>query len=96
MTPNPYTVPATTEIRMAITMMLKHRFSSLPVVNDGRLVGILTVTDLVIMLQVTLQLLDKLLRQHRLGERHVAYVHYSAAVTFMICLMLICLSAIVS
>lgn len=60
MTPHPYTVPAATEIRTAISMMLKHRFSSLPVVNGDRLVGILTVTDLVIMLQVTLQLLDKL------------------------------------
>jgi CBS domain-containing protein len=59
MTPHPCTVSASTDLRTAITIMLKHRFSSLPVLEDERLVGIITVTDLIIMLQVTLQLLDK-------------------------------------
>jgi CBS domain-containing protein len=59
MTPHPCTISATADIRTAITMMLKNRFSSLPVINVDRLVGIITITDLIIMLQVTLQLLDK-------------------------------------
>ena len=60
MTPHPRTVEPTTDLRTAISVMLNHRFSSLPVVHDQRLIGIITVTDLIIMLQVTLQLLDKL------------------------------------
>ncbi len=59
MTPHPCTILASADLRTAITIMLKHRFSSLPVLEDERLVGIITVTDLIIMLQVTLQLLDK-------------------------------------
>ncbi len=59
MTPHPSTVSLHTDLRTAISIMLKNRFSSLPVVEDERLVGIVTVTDLIIMLQVTLQLLDK-------------------------------------
>jgi CBS domain-containing protein len=60
MTPHPRTVEPTTDLRTAISVMLNHRFSSLPVVQQQRLIGIITVTDLIIMLQVTLQLLDKL------------------------------------
>ena len=59
MTSHPCTVSVSTDLRTAITIMLKHRFSSLPVLEEERLVGIITVTDLIIMLQVTLQLLDK-------------------------------------
>ncbi len=60
MTPHPRTAEPKTDLRTAISMMLNHRFSSLPVVHEQRLIGIITVTDLIIMLQVTLQLLDKL------------------------------------
>jgi acetoin utilization protein AcuB len=60
MTAHPQTVESETDLRTAISVMLNHRFSSLPVVDKQRLVGIITVTDLIIMLQVTLQLLDKM------------------------------------
>jgi CBS domain-containing protein/Flp pilus assembly pilin Flp len=60
MTVDPFTIDATAEIRTAISMLLSHRISALPVVEDGRPIGIMTVTDLVLMLQATLQLLDKL------------------------------------
>jgi CBS domain-containing protein/Flp pilus assembly pilin Flp len=60
MTAEPYTIDATAEIRTAISMLLSNRISALPVVEDGRPIGIMTVTDLVLMLQATLQLLDKL------------------------------------
>ncbi len=59
MTPHPCTVSTNTDLRTAITIMLRHRFSSLPVLDGERLVGIITVTDLIIVLQVALQLLDK-------------------------------------
>jgi CBS domain-containing protein/Flp pilus assembly pilin Flp len=60
MTAKPYTVDATADIRTAISILLSNRISALPVVEDGRPIGIMTVTDLVLMLQATLQLLDKL------------------------------------
>ena len=60
MTPDPYTVAAGDDLRTAITVMLTRTISALPVMKDGRMIGILTVTDLVVMLQCTLQLLDKL------------------------------------
>lgn len=60
MTPDPYTVKTEDDLRTAITVMLKHTISALPVMKDGRVCGILTVTDLIVMLQCTLQLLDKL------------------------------------
>ncbi len=46
MTRNPYTITPSTSLRDAIKLMLDRRFSSLPVVEEGRLIGILTVTDL--------------------------------------------------
>jgi len=46
MTRNPYTITPSTSLRDAIKLMLDRRFSSLPVVEAGRLIGILTVTDL--------------------------------------------------
>ncbi|MBC7101425.1 CBS domain-containing protein [Methanothermobacter tenebrarum] len=39
-------VPATADIREAVDIMLRNNISSLPVVEDGKLVGIITKTDL--------------------------------------------------
>ncbi len=60
MTPDPYTISAEDDLRTAITVMLSHTISALPVMNDEKVIGILTVTDLIVMLQCTLQLLDKI------------------------------------
>jgi acetoin utilization protein AcuB len=60
MTANPACVALTTPIRNAISMMLDRHISCLPVVDEGRAVGILTTTDLTMMLQCALQLLDQL------------------------------------
>ncbi len=57
MTPRPHTVTPSTSLASAISLLLKHRISSLPVVRDGRPVGIVTTTDLVLSLQCTMQLL---------------------------------------
>ena len=46
MTRNPYTVTPSTSLRDAVKLMLDRRFSSLPVVEAGRLIGMLTITDL--------------------------------------------------
>ena len=59
MSPHPCTVSVDTDLRTAVTILLKHRFSALPVLEGDRLIGIVTVTDLIIVLQVALQLLDK-------------------------------------
>jgi acetoin utilization protein AcuB len=60
MTANPACVALFTPIRNAISMMLDRHISCLPVVDEGRAVGILTTTDLTMMLQCALQLLDQL------------------------------------
>ena len=59
MTPDPFTVSSDTAISPAITMMVKGRFSSLPIVDGDRLVGLLTKTDLAMALQCSLQVLQQ-------------------------------------
>lgn len=45
MTPNPVTIPPQTEIRQAAWIMVQRRFGALPVVDEGRVLGIVTETD---------------------------------------------------
>lgn len=56
MTANPRTVTPATPINVAIAWMLDDSISCLPVVDEGRLCGLLTTTDLVLTLQCLLQL----------------------------------------
>lgn len=60
MTANPAYASPDTPIRTAISMMLDRHISCLPVVEDRRPVGILTTTDLTMMLQCAMQLLEQL------------------------------------
>jgi CBS domain-containing protein len=46
MTPSVLTVPSNSTVREAANLMRGHRAGSLPVVDDGKLVGIVTVWDL--------------------------------------------------
>jgi CBS domain-containing protein len=47
MTPNPLTVNADTTVKEAANLMMKHKLSGLPVVDDnGKLVGIITESDI--------------------------------------------------
>ena len=46
MTPNPTTIESTTTLADASELMRKHKFRRLPVVDNGRLVGIVTDRDL--------------------------------------------------
>src|SRR5262249_8954185 len=57
MTRNPVTVSPDTPAIQAISAMLNGRFSCVPVVENGELVGLLTTSDLMMALQCTLQLL---------------------------------------
>ena len=50
MTRNPVTVTPTTPLREAATILHKQKLGCLPVVENGHLVGILTVTDLLAVL----------------------------------------------
>lgn len=45
MTPDPITIQANGTVLEAIHLMLAHKFSSLPVLEGNRLIGIVTVTD---------------------------------------------------
>lgn len=45
MTPDPITVQADTAAYRAAEMLSAYKFGALPVMNEGRLVGIITVTD---------------------------------------------------
>lgn len=49
------TVASTATLSHAVDLMLKHGVNSLPVMDDGRLRGILTTTDLKVLLQVFLE-----------------------------------------
>lgn len=46
MTPNPITVAADASIGEAATMMIRARVSGLPVMDNGRLIGIITESDI--------------------------------------------------
>lgn len=47
MTPKPYTITSDHTMRDVKSMMRQHRFSGIPVVDDGKLVGIISVEDLI-------------------------------------------------
>ncbi|HMP78636.1 MAG TPA: CBS domain-containing protein [Pirellulaceae bacterium] len=57
MTAKPISVTPTNPINTTVTLMMKRRISSVPVVDQEQVVGILTTTDLLIALQCTLQLI---------------------------------------
>ena len=60
MTRDPAVVAPDVAITAAVSVMLKRRISSLPVVEHDRVVGIVTMTDVAMTLQCALQSLDKL------------------------------------
>ena len=45
MTPDPVTVPPTMDAEEAAELMLEHNFRHLPVVEDGRILGIVSIRD---------------------------------------------------
>ena len=47
MTPNPLTVPPDLRVKDVIELMLKHKHLGYPVVKDGKLVGVVTLKDLI-------------------------------------------------
>jgi acetoin utilization protein AcuB len=55
MTRNPFTVTPSTPLRDAVKVLVDRRFSALPVVESGRLVGIVSGTD---MLRALLEMLE--------------------------------------
>jgi acetoin utilization protein AcuB len=59
MTGSPLTVTPDTRLNPAVTLMVRKRISCLPVVENGRLVGLFTTTDLIMTLQCAFQLLRK-------------------------------------
>jgi predicted transcriptional regulator/Flp pilus assembly pilin Flp len=59
MTPEPLSVAPDTTLGAALTLMLNHRISCVPVVDGGRLCGIYTTTDVIVALQCTMQALER-------------------------------------
>lgn len=55
MTPHPYSIPPDTPLASAITCLLSRQISCLPVVDGGRLCGVLTTADLTLITQCVLQ-----------------------------------------
>jgi acetoin utilization protein AcuB len=72
MTANPLTVSPKTPIAQAITLLLHQRISCLPVVEEGRIAGILTVTDLLMTLQCLLKLLERAAEFEPPADGHAA------------------------
>lgn len=56
MTPNPITVPPDALVGAVISLLLKEQISALPIVQDDRLCGLMTTTDLIMAMQCALQL----------------------------------------
>lgn len=59
MTKSPISVGSKMPLITAVTILINRRFSSLPVVDEGTLVGILTTTDILLAMQATLMLLHR-------------------------------------
>lgn len=59
MTRSPIVIPPNIALVPAITVMLKHAISCLPIVEGGRVLGILTTTDLMLSLQSAIHLFAK-------------------------------------
>lgn len=59
MTASPLTVTPTTQVSHAISMLLHRRISCLPVVEQGQIRGILTVTDMLMTLQCLMKMLER-------------------------------------
>ncbi len=60
MTPKPVSVEPNCMVNPAITQLIRRQISCLPVVEDGKLCGVVTTTDLMMALQCTLTTLAKL------------------------------------
>lgn len=58
MTTDPKTLTPDCDLSIAITILLRHRISCLPVVDGERLVGLITTSDLLMILQCTLVILS--------------------------------------
>ncbi|RMF88788.1 MAG: CBS domain-containing protein, partial [Planctomycetota bacterium] len=67
MTPDPLTVAPDSPVGPAVTTMLQHRISCLPVVENGKVCGVLTTTDLALSLQSALQILQQLVGGEQVG-----------------------------
>jgi CBS domain-containing protein len=72
MTPDPVTVTPDSLVNPAMTMMMKWRISCLPVVVEGRVVGIITTTDLMMALQAALKVMQKVSKQVSVDANHGA------------------------
>lgn len=70
MTTRPTTVGSDSRVSDAITLLLYGHISSLPVVDDGRLVGIITTTDVVMTLQCTMLAVEQIVVNLRSGRKN--------------------------
>ena len=59
MSQSPVSVSPETPLLSAVTMLINRRFSSLPVVEEEKPVGILTTTDILLAMQATVMLLQR-------------------------------------
>ena len=63
MTANPLSTNVTSPLNPAITLLIQRKISCLPVVDEGRPIGVLTTTDVMMTLQCMLH------EMHKLGEK---------------------------
>ncbi|WP_319523647.1 CBS domain-containing protein [Breoghania sp.] len=66
MIPNPITVDPDDEIEIAAQKIYKHKIGGMPVVRDGRLIGVITATDL---LRAFIQMMGMLSASSRIDVR---------------------------
>jgi predicted transcriptional regulator len=72
MTPNPITVTPDMPVSTVTTIMLAKRINCVPVVEDGKLMGIVTTSDLLMALQCVLKLIEQLSLPSEVGEVEIA------------------------
>jgi CBS domain-containing protein/Flp pilus assembly pilin Flp len=71
MTPNPCTVSSDTPLSVAISCLINRRISCLPVADNGRVEGVITTVDMVVMSQCVLQLWLQLAHDTQFGGASV-------------------------
>ena len=81
MTSDPITIGPETKASVLVSILLERRISSLPVVQEGQLIGIVTTSDIAMTLQCTLQLVEQLISElEGLTEGRSFVVHDDPAV----------------
>lgn len=72
----PITISPDADLETAITLMFKHKIKKLPVVENGKLVGLVTFTDLVRIQPALIQTIKRLMEKYEIPKSLSKVIKY--------------------